>query len=73
MKKFLYIYALVFSIIWIGYGLYALLTNQPSAHILLGFGVAFSIVIFATSWLSGWLMNHYKNIDAMAKKILSKN
>ncbi|WP_164667928.1 hypothetical protein [Virgibacillus doumboii] len=73
MKKFLFIYALVFSLIWVGYGLYAVFTNQPSANVILGFGVAFSIAICAASWFSYWLMGHYKKIDDMAKRILAKN
>jgi len=72
MKKFLFIYALTFSLIWTGYGVYSLLTNQPSAGLIFGFGVAFSIVIFATSWFSSWLMNHYKKVDTMAKNMIGK-
>ncbi|MBP1950519.1 hypothetical protein SAMN05216232_1113 [Virgibacillus subterraneus] len=73
MKKFLFIYALAFSLIWVGYGLYSVITNQPSANLILGIGVAFSLTIFAASWFSYWLMGHYKNVDALARKILSKN
>ncbi|GAA0610363.1 MULTISPECIES: hypothetical protein [Virgibacillus] len=73
MKRFLFIYGLVFSMIWIGYGLYSVFTNQPSANLILGFGIAFSVVICAATWFSYWLMGHYQKIDAMAKRILAKN
>ncbi|GAB3798265.1 hypothetical protein [Virgibacillus kimchii] len=72
MKKFLIIYASVFALIWIGYGLYAVITGSPSANLVLGFGIAFSIIIFAASWFSYWLMGHYKRVDHMAKEILTK-
>lgn len=72
MKKFLLIYAMVFSFIWTGYGLYAVITHQPSAGLILSIGVAFSVVIFAASWFSSWLMGHYKRIDMMAKKIIGE-
>lgn len=72
VKKFLFIYASVFSVIWIGYGIYAMLTNQPSAGLVLSFGLAFSVVVFAASWFSTWLMGHYKKIDSMAKNIIGE-
>jgi len=72
MKKFLFIYALVFTFIWTGYGIYAVITDQPSAGLTLGFGLAFSIIIFTASWFSSWLMSHYKKIDTMAEKIIGK-
>jgi hypothetical protein len=72
MKKFFMIYASVFALIWIGYGLYAVISGIPSANLILGFGFAFSILIFAASWFSYWLMGHYKRVDNMAKEILSK-
>lgn len=71
LKKFLFIYANLFSLIWIGYGIFAVLTNQPNHNFLLGFGIAFAVVIFAASWFSYWLMGHYKRIDKMAKQVLS--
>lgn len=72
MKKFFVIYASVFALIWIGYGLFAVISGVPSANLILGFGIAFSILIFATSWFSYWLMGHYKRVDRMAKEIISK-
>jgi len=72
MKKFFMIYASVFAVVWIGYGLFAVITGIPSANLILGFGIAFSIIIFAASWFSYWLMGHYKRVDNMAKEILSK-
>lgn len=65
-------YAAVLSLFWIGYGLYAFITNQPSGGIILGFGVAFSFCLFMASWFSSWIMGHYKKIDNMAKTILNK-
>ncbi|MFD2761119.1 hypothetical protein [Lentibacillus juripiscarius] len=72
MKKFFIIYASVFALIWTGYGLYAVLTGKPSANVILGFGIGFSIFIYAASWFSYWLMGHYKKVDKMAKDILTK-
>ncbi len=72
MKKFFLIYASVFALIWTGYGLYAVLAGKPSANLILGFGIGFSVFIFAASWFSYWLMGHYKKVDKMAKEILSK-
>ncbi|UJL45610.1 hypothetical protein KFZ58_14575 [Virgibacillus sp. NKC19-16] len=72
MKKFLFIYASVFSLIWIGNGIYAFITDKPSSGVILGFGIAFSIVIFVASWFSSWLMGHYKKVDTMAKEIIQK-
>ncbi|MFU0788886.1 hypothetical protein JNUCC74_14530 [Cerasibacillus sp. JNUCC 74] len=71
MKKFLAIYAIGFSLIWVGYGIYAIWSHHDSATLILGFGIAFSIVICLASWFSYWLMRHYKRIDKMAKDILS--
>ncbi len=73
VKKFLTMYAVLFTAIWVGYGIYALWTNQESAHLILGLGVAFSIVICLASWFSYWLMRHYKRVDSMAKNILSNS
>jgi len=72
MKRFLYLYATVFSLIWLGYGLYAVISNKPSASNILLFGIAFSIVIFGASWFSNWLMGHYRRVDKMAKELLNK-
>lgn len=71
LKPFLLIYALVFSLIWIGYGIYAVITHQPSANLLLGIGIAFTIVMAMATWFSYWLMGHYKRIDNLAKEIVS--
>ncbi len=73
LKRFLFLYANLFSWIWIGYGIYAVVTDQPNGKFLLGFGVAFAIMIFAASWFSYWLMGHYKRIDKMAKQVLSSS
>ncbi|SJZ62211.1 hypothetical protein [Garciella nitratireducens] len=72
MKKFLMIYASVFSFIWIGTGIYAIITNQPSHYGVLLFGLAFSFTIFLTSWFSNWLIKHYKKIDTMTKNLSIK-
>ncbi|MBA4603239.1 hypothetical protein [Thermoactinomyces mirandus] len=73
LKRFLFLYANLFSLIWIGYGTYAVVADQPNGQFLLGFGVAFAIVIFAASWFSYWLMGHYKRIDQMAKHVFSSS
>lgn len=72
MKKFLLFYASVFACIWTGYGVYAVITNQPSASTVLIYGLAYSVFIFAASWFSSWLMKHYKKVDAMAKEMTFK-
>lgn len=72
LKRFFITYATVFALIWIGYGLFSVVTGKPSASLILGYGIAFSIVIFAASWFSYWLMGHYKKVDQMAKEILTK-
>ncbi|ALX50287.1 hypothetical protein [Lentibacillus amyloliquefaciens] len=72
LKRFFIIYASVFAFIWIGYGLFSVVTGKPSANLILGYGIAFSIVIFAASWFAYWLMGHYKKVDKMAKDILTK-
>lgn len=72
MKKFFIIYASIFALIWTSYGLFAVITGKPSANLILGYGIAFSIVIFAASWFSYWLMDHYKKVDRMAKEVLTK-
>lgn len=71
LKRFLFIYAIGFSIIWVGYGVFAIVTNQPHAVTVLGFGIAFSIVVCLASWFAYWLMNHYKRVDKMAKEIIT--
>ncbi|NBJ69409.1 MULTISPECIES: hypothetical protein [Clostridia] len=71
MKKFLTVYASVFTTIWIGYGIYAWWSGKESASLILGFGIAFSAVICLASWFSYWLMCHYKKVDRVAKNILS--
>lgn len=73
LKKFLFTYATVLSLIWIGYGVYALIANQPSSGVILGFGIAFSVCLFIASWFSSWIMRHYKRIDSMAKTMFTKN
>ena len=72
MKKFFIIYANIFAIIWIGTGLYALISGQPKAFNTFLFGLAFSIVIFLASWFSYWMINRIKQIDAMAREITTK-
>ncbi|WP_018923939.1 hypothetical protein [Salsuginibacillus kocurii] len=65
-------YALAFAVIWLGYGLYSILTNQPSAYLILAIGAGFTLVLFATAWFSNWLMKHYRHVDKQAKEILAK-
>lgn len=72
MKKFMLLYATVFAGIWIGYGMYAVITNQPSASTVLVYGIGYSVVVFAASMFSYWLMKHYKKVDAMAKQMGNK-
>lgn len=71
LRRFLFIYALAFSVIWIGYGIYSIVTNQPNAINVLVFGIAFAGLVSATSWFSYWLMGHYKRIDKLAKETFS--
>ncbi|MUV37726.1 hypothetical protein JNUCC1_01532 [Lentibacillus sp. JNUCC-1] len=71
LKKFMIVYAGVFSLIWVGYGIYAVATQQPSGGTVLGFGLGFSVVVCLASWLAYWLMGHYGRIDRMAKDILA--
>lgn len=70
-KRFFIIYASVFSLIWIGYGLYAVISRQSNAGLILGIAIAFAVVMTLATWFSYWLMGHYKQIDNLAKEIIS--
>ncbi|RKO60781.1 hypothetical protein [Caldibacillus debilis] len=72
MKRFFLGYALAFSAVWIGYGIYSAFAGFPHAAALLAFGFAFSAVLFLASWFSYWLMGYYKNADQLTEKILGK-
>lgn len=72
-KRFLFIYASVFTIIWIVAGIKATISDPSTGYVLLLFGLAFSIVIFLASWFSNWIMEKYRQIDTMAKAIPLKN
>ncbi|WP_100486065.1 hypothetical protein [Sporolactobacillus pectinivorans] len=72
MSSFAKFYVSVFSIIWVGYGLFSVLMKQSHSLALLLFGISFAVVFFLTTWFSQWIFRNYKRIDAMAKTIFAK-
>lgn len=73
MGRFFQIYVSVFIVIWIGYGVYSVLTRQPYGLSVLLFGVGFSVVLIPAVWFSRWLMKSYRNTDTMTQKFLARN
>ncbi len=73
LKKVFIIYASVFAGVWLAYGLYLVVTDQPNATSVLLFGIAFSVVMYAAAWFSHWITKHYKKVDMMAKEMIANS
>lgn len=63
MSRFAKLYATLFSVIWIGYGLYSVYQQTPSSGLILLLGIAFSITIIAATWFSQWILKKYRILD----------
>ncbi|GEL08086.1 hypothetical protein [Salisediminibacterium halotolerans] len=72
-KRYAIAYASVFSAIWIGYGLYSVITDQPGAMTILLFGIGFAIFVSLLTWFATWIVKHYQKIDVASKEILDRH
>lgn len=64
---------ILFSLIWLGYGIYGLLKNFEHKWAVFLFGAAFSIVLFLAVCYSEWLMKNYRKIDRIREEKMHKN
>lgn len=73
MTRFSKFYITAMIAVWIGYGLYSMVTHKPDSMSTLLFGTGFSIVFFIAVLFSEWLRKNYKRIDTVSKDRVSKN
>ena len=72
MSRFAKLYVTVFSVIWIGYGLFRIIQNKPAGLTVLLFGIAFSVVFFFATWFSQWVLWNYQKVDRQSKEIAAQ-
>ncbi len=65
-------YAAVFSLIWIAFGVHAVIEGGPLSQRVLAFSLGFVLVLIAATWLSSRLLSHIRRFESERSATLNR-